>query len=53
MKLGLTFFRRCLELKAVFKRIDLAINDHAGLLSIPELITKCEKNECISVMASI
>lgn len=44
------FFRRCLELKAVFKRIDLAINDHAGLLSIPELITKCEKNECISVM---
>lgn len=44
------FFRDCQKYQAVFKRIDLAINDTAGILSIPELIKKCERNECISIM---
>lgn len=44
------FFRICMKENATFKRIDLAINDMAGLLDIPELIAKCDRNECISVM---
>lgn len=43
------FFKDCLEFKAVIKRLDLAINDHAGILDIPELVHKCEQEECISV----
>lgn len=43
-------FRRILDAHGVFKRLDLAINDKDGLLSIPELIDKCERDECISVM---
>lgn len=44
------FFRTCQTEQAVFKRLDLAINDTVGMLNIPELIDKCERNECISVM---
>ena len=31
----------------VMKRIDLAINDHTGILDIPELVEKCRKREYI------
>ncbi|MYV16064.1 XRE family transcriptional regulator [Furfurilactobacillus milii] len=44
------FFQQCLAYNVTFKRLDLAINDTVGLLSIPELIKKCERNECISVL---
>lgn len=44
------FFRKCYEAKAIFKRIDLAVNDRVGMLNIPELIVKCQHNECVSVM---
>lgn len=37
---------------AVFKRVDLAINDRMGILDIPFLAAKCEKEECISVFRS-
>lgn len=43
------FFRRCLDEDCVFKRIDLAINDRARLLSIPRLMEKCDAGECITV----
>ena len=36
----------------VMKRLDLAINDMAGILDIPELIEKCNHEECISVFRS-
>ncbi len=46
------FFTECLNVKAVFKRIDLAINDKVGILDIPELARKCKQEECISVFRS-
>ena len=46
------FFRECLDEKAVFKRLDLAVNDLVGLLDIPRLSEKCENEECISVFRS-
>ena len=46
------FFRECLEEKAVFKRLDLAVNDLVGLLDIPRLSEKCENEECVSVFRS-
>ena len=46
------FFRECLDEKAVFKRIDLAVNDLVGLLDIPCLSEKCENEECVSVFRS-
>lgn len=46
------FFRDCLNVKAVFKRVDLAINDKVGILDIPELARKCKQEECISVFRS-
>lgn len=46
------FFTDCLNVKAVFKRIDLAINDKVGILDIPELARKCKQEECISVFRS-
>ncbi len=46
------FFRICREEKAVFKRVDLAINDKVGILDIPELARKCKQEECISVFRS-
>ena len=36
----------------VMKRLDLAINDRAGILDIPELTEKCNREECISVFRS-
>ena len=36
----------------VMKRLDLAINDKAGILDIPELTEKCDCEECISVFRS-
>lgn len=36
----------------VMKRLDLAINDRAGILDIPELTDKCNREECVSVFRS-
>ena len=36
----------------VMKRLDLAINDHTGVLDIPELTEKCRNEECVSVFRS-
>ena len=46
------FFTDALCEGGVFKRIDLAINDMAGILDIPELTEKCNHEECISVFRS-
>lgn len=46
------FFNVCISEKAVMKRLDLAINDRAGILNIPQLIEKCKSGECISVFKS-
>ena len=46
------FFRKCMKEKAVFKRVDLAVNDLVGMLDIPHLISKCRKEECVSVFRS-
>ncbi|EGP5096637.1 XRE family transcriptional regulator [Enterococcus faecium] len=43
------FFDDCLKVGGVMKRLDLAINDRVGLLDIPELTKKCQKEECISL----
>ena len=43
------FFENCLKAGGVMKRLDLAINDRVGLLDIPELTKKCQKEECISL----
>ena len=37
--------------KAVFKRVDLAVNDLVGMLEIPLLISKCRKEECVPCSA--
>ena len=46
------FFRTAREMGAVFKRIDIAINDRAGILNIPELAEKCRRDECITIFHS-
>lgn len=46
------FFMDCLVEGGVMKRLDLAINDKAGILKIPNLTEKCQKEECISVFRS-
>ena len=46
------FFRKCMKEKVVFKRVDLAVNDLVGMLDIPLLISKCRKEECVSVFRS-
>ncbi|PBH03138.1 Cro/Cl family transcriptional regulator [Clostridioides difficile] len=46
------FFMDALVEGGVMKRLDLAINDKAGILDIPELTEKCNKEECISVFRS-
>lgn len=46
------FFLDVLSAEGVFKRLDLAINDKTGLLNIPQLTEKCQKEECISVFRS-
>ncbi|MDV7749912.1 MobT family relaxase [Enterococcus faecium] len=43
------FFETSLKLGGVMKRLDLAINDRAGLLNIPYLTQKCQNEECISL----
>lgn len=46
------FFETARKEGAVFKRIDIAINDRAGILDIPELAEKCRRNECITLFHS-
>ncbi len=46
------FFMDCLVEGGVMKRLDLAINDKAGILNIPNLTEKCQREECISVFRS-
>lgn len=46
------FFMDCMVEAGVMKRLDLAINDKAGILNIPNLTEKCRKEECISVFRS-
>ena len=36
----------------VMKRLDLAINDRAGILDIPDLTAKCNREECVSLFRS-
>ena len=36
----------------VMKRLDLAINDRTGILDIPDLTAKCNREECVSVFRS-
>lgn len=42
------FMRCCYNVDARFKRVDLAINDHKGILDVSELIEKCRNEECVS-----
>jgi phage replication initiation protein len=46
------FFLDCISADGVFKRLDLAINDKVGLLNIPELSRKCDKEECRTLFTS-
>lgn len=46
------FFMDALVAGGVMKRLDLAINDHTGMLDIPELTEKCRNEECVSVFRS-
>jgi Putative phage replication protein RstA len=48
----LQFFEECIRYDAIFKRIDLAINDKVGFLDIAKLANKCHRGECISVFRS-
>ena len=43
------FFETSLKLGGVMKRLDLAINDRAGLLNMTYLTKKCQNEECISL----
>lgn len=38
------FFHACWGVDGIFKRIDLAINDHVGILKLDQLIDKCRKD---------
>ncbi|WP_100489403.1 MobT family relaxase [Sporolactobacillus pectinivorans] len=46
------FFMDTIGEGGVFKRLDLAIDDKAGILDIPLLTEKCRNEECISVFRS-
>lgn len=46
------FFMDCIIHKAVFKRIDIAINDKADILDLKELSKKAINGECISSFRS-
>lgn len=46
------FFIDALAVGGVTKRLDLAINDHTGILNIPDLIEQCKGEECISLFRS-
>lgn len=41
------FFEGALAYGGVFKRMDLAVNDHYGILDIGYLAKKCQEGECI------
>ncbi len=42
------FFESCFLSGAVMKRLDLAINDMTGILSVSELTKKCQERECVT-----
>ncbi|EFT95171.1 replication initiation factor domain-containing protein [Enterococcus faecalis] len=46
------FFMACEKENVHYKRIDLAINDKVGVLSIPYLVEKCRKRELTSKFRS-
>lgn len=46
------FFLDVFHVDGVFKRLDLAINDKVGMLNVPELVKKCQAEECVSVFRS-
>ena len=46
------FFMDVLVAGGVMKRLDLAINDRAGILDIPDLTAKCNCEECVSLFRS-
>jgi len=43
------FLNACERENAVFKRVDIAVNDKVGILSIPELTNKCQQDECETI----
>lgn len=47
-----SFMNACFDADARFKRVDLAINDHKGILDVGELINKCRNEECVSLFRS-
>ena len=47
------FMRDCAAEGCVFKRIDLAINDHAGLLHVPTLYRKRVTGECVTRLRNV
>ncbi|MGY5190472.1 UNVERIFIED_CONTAM: replication initiation factor domain-containing protein, partial [Bacillus amyloliquefaciens DSM 7 = ATCC 23350] len=42
------FFQDCIQHGGSFTRLDLAIDDKKTYFSIPELLKKAQKGECIS-----
>jgi len=42
------FMLSCEKEEAIFKRIDIAINDKVGMLDVPELMRKCNDDEVIT-----
>lgn len=46
------FFHDCYGANMVVKRLDLAINDHMGILDIPALMEKCGTDACVSKFRS-
>lgn len=46
------FLAACLDSGAIMKRLDLAINDCTGILDIPELVRKCNNDECVGIFRS-
>lgn len=42
------FFQDCLENKGTFTRLDIAIDDKKTYFSIPEVLKKAQKGECVS-----
>ena len=49
---GMTSSWTALVEGGVMKRLDLAINDRAGILDIPDLTAKCNREECVSLFRS-
>lgn len=44
------FLKKSMAMNYVVKLLNLAINDHIGILNIPKLIKKCNQNEYVSLM---